>query len=327
MFNTSQSKVNAWSKCRAFYSFRYVDFLKPKVKPRPLKFGSIIHSMIEADIKGKNPFKVLSDIAKKERNLFEAEREMYGEIVQDVKYIMTGYFDYWDGKPEELEYLKIGKNSAEHLFEIEIAKGILAKGKIDASAKAKKLKWIVEHKSHKNFPKPEHRWRNLQSVLYGRIHEMMGWGKIDGTVWDYIRSKPPTRPAILKSGEMSRAALDSLPQVVEDIIKENKLDRKKYLEVITAQADNRSNWYQRIFTPTSKTIIEPILADFIATSQEMSRLHGKSRTKTFGRHCEWCTFEKLCAAQLQGHDVEYLMEKEFVKDEKDYHEDFVEITD
>jgi hypothetical protein len=315
LFKISQSKVSKWRQCRQAYHYAHVEKIAPKKKARPLKFGSIVHELVETDINGKNPFKALANIAKTNEKLFDAEREMYGEIVKDVGYIMTHYFDYWDNRPESIEYLSIGKLKCEHPFEVEIADGILAKGRIDAIGKAKKLKWLVEHKSHKAFPKPENRWRNLQSVFYIRIVEMMGWGKLDGTCWDYIRSKPPTRPAILKSGEMSRAALDSLPGVVMDVLKQNKLKSANYAEVIKQQEENQATWFQRVFTPVSKDIIQPVMDDLIDTSREMSELHGKSKTKTFGRHCEWCGYRELCAAELQGHDVDFIKERGFEENE------------
>jgi hypothetical protein len=303
--------VSAWRTCRQKYHYAHVEQLMRKKKSRPLTFGSIIHSMIEADINGKNPFATLKKVEKEFGNLFREEREMYGDIIQDVKYIMTAYFDYWDGRPESIVYNPIGKFKCEIPYEIEIVDGILAKGTIDAVGKAKKLNWLVEHKSHKVFPMPDHRWRNLQSVLYIRIVDMHGWGTLDGTCWDYIRSKPPTHPAILKSGLMSRAALDSLPDVVRDVLKANKLDLKKNMDIVEQQEKQLGSWFERVFTPVSKSIIDPVVNDYIDTAREMSELAGKSRTKTFGRHCEWCDFRQLCAAELQGHDVDFIKEREY----------------
>lgn len=311
LFKVSQSKVSTWRRCRMAYNYAHVQKIAPKKKARPLKFGSIIHEMTEADINGKNPFKVLATIVKRDGKLFDAEREMYGNIEQDVSYIMRSYFEYWENKPEQLEYIKIGKSMSEHPFEIEIVPGILAKGKIDAFAKAKRLKWLVEHKSHKNFPAPEHRWRNLQSVIYIHITNLLGWMSLDGTVWDYIRSKPPTRPAILKAGTLSRAALDSLPLVVLDVLKDAKLKPEDYKDVLEQQRVNQASWFQRVFTPVSKDIIKPIVDDFISTSREMAELSETHKERTFGRHCDWCSYRTLCGAVLQGHDEEFIKEREF----------------
>ena len=328
MYKVSQSKVNCWRKCRQEFQYKYVEFLKPKVKARPLRFGGIIHDMLEADLEGKNPFSILNKIAKANDKLFRAEQELYGNIVQDIRYVMESYFDYWDShKAEQFVAIELNGRHSEHEFAVKIADGILAKGKIDLLASAKKLKWLGEHKTHKTFPQPEHRWRNLQSVTYIKIVDMLGIARLDGTVWDYIRSKPPTRPAILKSGEMSRAALDSLPRVVEDVIKQNKLKRAEYVDVLKKQQENQVSWFQRVYTPVSKHIIEPVFNDYISTAREMSELHGKQMERTFGRHCEWCSYRSLCGAALQGHDIDFIKEREFIIDENDYEKKDLELAD
>lgn len=316
MFKTSQSKVNTWRRCRFAYHLKYNEKLEPKRKARPLKFGGIIHEMVEADLAGKSPFKVLNDIAKREEKLFDAEREMYGNIVEDITAIMTEYFDYWDEQKDKLVYMPIKKKWAEHEFEIEIAKDIIAKGKIDAFAKYRKLPVLVEHKSHKNIPNDEHRWRNLQSVFYIRISEMLGWAKCQGTLWDYIRSKPPTRPKILKAGGMSHADCDTLPYVVEKTIKENKLNPKIHQDFLMDITNKRSTWFQRVFTPVSKSVVGIVFDEFIATSREMADLSEKRKEKNFGQHCMWCSYRALCAAELKGHDVDFIKEGEFVREQE-----------
>jgi hypothetical protein len=159
MFKVSQSKVSTWRKCQRAYQYRYEDKLAKRSKPRPLQFGGIVHSMAEADAANKDPMKVLDQIAKEKRQLFLEEREMYGDLVNDVRYVMDAYFNFW--KDEPLVYLKKNGRLAEHPFEIEIAPGIVCKGKIDGVVRAKKMTWLAEHKSHKTFPNIDHRWRNL----------------------------------------------------------------------------------------------------------------------------------------------------------------------
>lgn len=314
MFKVSQSKVNTWRRCRYAYHLKYNEKLEPKKKARPLTFGTLIHKMVEADVEGKNPLRVLAQEAKINEKLFDAEREMYGNIVEDVKYIMTAYFDYWEKQPNPIQYLPVKKKWAEHEFEVEIDKDIIAKGKIDAFAKYRKLKALVEHKSHKNIPNEEHRWRNLQSVFYIRIADKLGWVKCEGTIWDYIRSRPPTRPEILKSGKLSERSLDSLPQVVEDIIKQNKLVKADYTDLLDTQQKNLSNYFVRVFTPANKSVVDQVFSEFITTSREMADISHKNHEKTFGQHCTWCGFRALCAAELKGHDADFIKQREFTKD-------------
>lgn len=320
MFHTSQSKTETWRRCRQAYHFSYVENLAPRRINRPFAFGRIIHEMKELKAQGDDPFLILSDLQKKHGRMFKEEIEEYGDILGDTRLIMVDYYDY-DKERGSIEVIPRRKQHAEHPFEIEIDKGILFKGKIDQFARSKnKLNWIVEHKNHKDIPDEDRRWRNLQSAVYTRAVDMLGWLPVEGLLWDYIRSKSPSRPSILKNGQFSKRAMDTLPSVVVDQIV-NVMGRKpsdipKFM--IDAAKRNRPNYFQRIYTPTKKALIDKVFADFLETSREMADLHGKSKTKTIGQHCAWCQFEPLCRAELRGLDVDYIKEHDYYVDKADY---------
>jgi len=319
MIKISQSKVNTWRKCQYAHQLQYEENLAKKATPRPLKFGKIIHQMVEADAQGNDPLKVLNKVATDNKQLFLEEREMYGDIVKDIRYIMSAYFDYWKASP--LVYLPRGKQFAEHSFEVEIAPGILCKGTIDAIVRSKKMNWLAEHKSHKNFPNTDHRWRNLQSCVYIRIMEVLGWWKVEGTLWDYIRSKSPTRPLILKSGEMSERSLDSLPQVVIDVCREHRI--KPPADLVYKQHENMSHWFERIYTPVKKKVVDEVFTDFLNTARQMANTPRprRGRPKSIGRHCDWCQFEDICRAELQGSDAEFVKEHYYQQSDYDQEEE------
>src|SRR6185312_1141629 len=93
VFHVSNSKVKLWRKCRRAYWYRYVERLRVKRKKRPLMFGSIVHGMIETFVNADDPFAYLDEQAKTNMKLFRSEREEYGELIDDVRTIMTEYFD------------------------------------------------------------------------------------------------------------------------------------------------------------------------------------------------------------------------------------------
>jgi hypothetical protein len=144
---------------------------------------------------------------------------------------------------------------------------------------------------------------------------------VDGTCWDYVKSKPPTKPEILKSGAMSTKMIDSLPGAVMSVLEENGLDPKLYDEFIAVMRKNRPSYFQRIYTPTKKIIVDEIFEDFKATAIEISELHGKSNTRTIDLHCDYCDFEPICRAELLGLDGDFIKEREYTKDEKTGSED------
>jgi|SRR5262252_2222502 len=311
LFKVSQSKVNTWRKCQRAYQYQYEENLQKRALPRPLKFGRIIHQVVEADAQGEDTDEVIDKIAQDNRQLFLEEREMYGDIVNDARYIMDAYFEFWRDDP--LVYLRHDKRLAEHPFEIEIDKDIICKGTIDGVVRAKKMNWLAEHKSHKSFPNVDHRWRNLQSAVYIRICEMLDWWKLEGTLWDYIRSKAPTRPQVLKDGSLSTRIIDTLPQVIVDVCKENKIKPPKNL--VDETHHRMHEWFERVFTPVKKNVVSSLFADFIVTARQMADTPrpARGRPMSVGKHCDWCQFEDLCRAELQGSDVDFIKEHHYVQ--------------
>ena len=317
MFKASQSKVKTWRRCTEAYSLKYVEHLRRKKIKRPFMFGRIVHEMAEANANGDNPFKLLDKISFANEKLFAAEREMYGEIVEDVRTIMKAYFEYWP--EEDLTLLRRKGKSAEHKFEIEILPGILWNGIVDAIGRTpNKLRWMVERKSFKKKPSDDHRWRNLQSITYIKAIKILGWaGTIDGTCWDYIRSIPPTRPQLLKNGSLSQKHIKTLPATVRDTIKGHGLKLKDYPDLMGVAEEGQSDYFSRIFTPVNPEVVDHVFEDFLDTVKEMAELHGKKRNRAIEQHCDWCDYEPICRAILTGGDVDFVKEKEYYIDDKE----------
>jgi hypothetical protein len=249
--------------------------------------------------------------------MFDAEREEYGDIIADIRCIMTEYFTHWD--EESLKYVRMKGRSSEHLFEVEVDR-IRVKGKIDAIGRANKMRWLIEHKTFTNMPNEDHRWRNIQGAVYIKVMQLMGWKEVDGVLWDYIKSRPPARPELLKSGKMSERKINTLPSRLIETLKEHKLNPKDFSTLIMSAEHNRREYFQRIFNPTKQYVVDALWKEFIETAQEMEKFHGKKNTMNIERHCDWCEFEPLCRAQLQGSDVDYVKEREFYASEDDYDE-------
>lgn len=321
----SQTRVGTWRDCHAKYYYRYVMKLRRKRKERPLVFGSIVHQMVEADANGENPFELLNEIEKSQGKMFRSMADEYGNLIDDVHDIMTDYWKYWgDG----VEYIGIKKKYSEFTFEVEIDKAtkqrraIVLIGKIDNFAKTpNKLRWLVEHKTGKNIPNEDHRWKSIQAALYIRVAETVGI-KVDGTLWDFIRSKPPTKPKLKKDGELSLRELDTLPSRIDRMFDEENLDKKQptYKTLMDRAEENRPNYFQRVFTPTKKKVVDRLFDDFMISAREIAD-HDEDvpRDMNIGRHCEWCSFEPICRATLRAYDVDFVIKADYVVSEG--HED------
>lgn len=306
----SQSKVKNRRHCAQAFCFKYVEYLiRNKVK-RPFQFGNMVHDMLEANANGKDPFKVLKKIGLDKANLFAAEREMYGEIVEDVGDIMTEYLDYWGDDP--LKFIKRKGKFGEHLFELDHGDQITITGKIDMLVRTRnKLSWVGEHKTFKQVWNDDHRWRDIQSCIYIRVVEILGMLTPDGMMWNYIKSKAPTRPMILKAGTLSTKKIDSLPSVVIKTIRKHGLKVKDYPDLIDTAEANRSTYFMRDYTPRNDDVIDSVFEDFLATARDIADNPKPMPVKNIGRHCDWCDFEPLCRAELTDGDVDFLKEREY----------------
>ena len=321
----SQSKIKDWRQCKFRYQKKHIDQLRPIVKRRPLQFGSIVHAMLQANAEGDDPFEVLDKIDIANARMFDEEKEMYGNIVEDIRYIFTDYLNHWNG--QDFLYIRHDRRNAEHHFEIEVESGIIFTGKIDAMARVKgkgKLKWLIEHKTFNREPSEDHRWKSIQSGVYIRAVDMLGWDHLDGTCWNYIRSKPPSRPEMTQSGHMSRKKIITLPSVLRDFMKEHNLRPDHYQAMIDLVDDQEELYYQRVYTPISKAVIDDLWKDFILSSREIQSAHYEQHfdpIRTIALHCDWCDYEPICRAELQQLDVDYVKENQFYIGEEGDHYD------
>jgi len=260
--------------------------------------------------KGGDPYQVLEDLPPQDLDAYMSDPEKYGDIVQDLRYIYEAYEEYWENEP--LQYLSHDGRKAEFPFEVEVGDDILVKGTIDAVTKHRKMNWLTEHKNHRNIPNDDERWRSLQSVVYIKIIAMLGWWtNLEGTCWDYIRSKAPSRPELLKDGSISKRRIDTLPNVVRTVLKKQR-HRPEYKTLVDSAVLNMSTYFQRVYTPIKKTVIAEFWGDFLTTAAEMRDADIlKAPVRTVARHCSWCQYEPLCRASLTGGDEEYLIEHEY----------------
>ena len=211
----NQSRVAAWRSCRQRYAYKYDDGIIPKRTPRPFMFGTIVHQVLQAGIDAGDDnagFKLLEAINLKQGRMFREEREYYGEILSDITVIMDEYYDYWPKRDLQFVELEQGKHS-EYTFQLEL-KRFIVEGTLDGIARTPNGRtWLVEHKTHSDLPSEDHRWRNLQSSVYlTAIQQLQLVKKVNGVLWNYISSKPPTVPQYLeKSHRLSKQAIVTLP--------------------------------------------------------------------------------------------------------------------
>lgn len=306
MPETGYSMVKSYRRCPKQYDYKYNQNLQRKKPAPPLIRGTIIHEMLDARAVGgktRTPSMVLDKYQEKFGQLFRVEREEYGEnFLPDIKRIFEGY---------ERTYLEeeFTVEASEELVSTDLTKDIRFLGHLDKRVIDKRgRRWIMDHKTHKTIPDESQRFSDYQILLYlwcyNREHPRE---KADGIIWDYIRTKAPRIPEILKNGELTqRRDLDTDYATYAREIRKQKLDVRKYQAFLDElKARSAKKFYMRVPLPAPSTaMVESVVKDFRETSMIMHGLKVYPRTMT--RDCSWCEYYNLCMAELRGLDHKFI---------------------
>lgn len=314
----SNSSIKTWRKCKKEYYYKYILKLERKAAPAPLFKGSLIHEILEERINGRSWKRRMNKALDEFELLFEEEKTMYGDLPTELPIIMNGYDDYY--KNDGLTYFELDGKKAE--FDIYVPLDgkpleeslLIYTGKIDAIAiDQSKRTWLMDHKSFSALPDENFRFTNQQMLLYAWAMEKMGLPIPAGVIWDYIRTKVPSKPELLKKGGMTKKKLDTTYKVYYDALIEAGLDPEEYADYLQGLEGRESNFYRRIYLPINKSMIKPVVDDLIETAKEIQYMTGLLHARSLDRHCTYCSFKMVCQSDLQGLDSEFILKSYFKK--------------
>ena len=314
----SYSKVKAWRFCRQNYWYKYHDRIVPKRKPKPLKIGSLVHEVLEAMAK-KQDWRLLISAAQKEYNkMFAEEKEFYGNYPEDVERIIKGYIRHYKDEPFLF-------SCPETTFgPIPLSEETSFKFKVDKLAQPqqgvnKGDLFLWETKTGRRIPQDDMRIWDLQTVVY--IWGLKQCGKpVKGIIWDYLRTKAPTVPAVLKNGTLSRAQnIDTDYFTYLEAIRNNGEDPKDYADFLESLKNRDVEFYKRVMVPISNAVIDSVVSDFKQTSREIYYLEDSPVKSISGYTCPRCDYSSICYAGIRGSDEAFIRKTEFVvkPDEED----------
>lgn len=315
MPETRYSMVKAYRRCPKSLEYKYIRNLQ-RVKPAPpLIRGTIIHAMLDARAISTGPRKALGvwkEYQDKYKKLFLEEQEMFGPtFMEDIKRVYEGYERTYGTLEEDgLQY-----EASEEFVATDLTSDIRYTGHLDKRVITKRdgRRWIMDHKTHRVIPTEEQRFQDYQILMY-----VWAWNRehptepIDGIIWDYIRTKAPTIPEVLKAGGLSQAKnIDTDHYTYVKEMTRLRIDPKPYKEFLAAlKARSSERFYLRVKLPSpSKVMVEQVVKDFRETSVIMNGLKVYPRTMT--RDCSWCEFYRLCNAELRGLDAAFVQKTEY----------------
>lgn len=322
----SYSRVKLWRHCHMAHYYRYVLRLAKKRKAIPLFRGTILHEMLNArailklhpKAPHKSPEQILSGYAKKYRIMLKEEQGMYGDVIGDLRRIFNAYERYY----EKEEYTVV---ASEDPILTTLKDDIKFVGYIDKRVKDDNDQmWIKDHKSCSSIPDDDTRFSDYQLILYP-----WAWNKdhpgqeVSGIIWDYVRTKPPTIPELLKKGGLTkRMDIDTDHHTYLDTIYKNDLNPKHYKEILTHLKNKKSTFFRRIVLPIPpKRTVDTIVTDFRTSVMEIESLSktdsGKIRSMTY--NCKQCEFYQLCQAEIRGLDSDFIRKTDYIEREPEEH--------
>lgn len=298
VLTVSKSKRECWDQCKRKFHYRYNEGIEVIKKPRPLDFGTVVHTAIELDGLGKDWTVVLDECSE--------------DIVDEVEIILIEYFRFY--RKEPFEYVIVDGNPVvEYAFKYEYKKDKFATGKIDGLVHYKGEIALLEHKTFTNPPMAKSRWKDYQTGIYGKLCPEIGLPQPTRILWNFICSKAPTAPSILKDGKVSKAQIFTLPLKVVETLNPLGYKQSEYADLLESAKENRNNYFFRRDDKIHDTIATNLWEQFIDCNRHIYADYTNLSYMNIGRHCDWCEYCDLCATELTGGDVDYIRRKKYRK--------------
>ena len=322
----THSMLKTFRRCPKQAQYKYVDRLKPKIMGRPLRRGTWIHELLETHYKGGDWKAKHLELTEKFNNYFEEEREAMGDLPDECLRIMRGYL--WHYKDEVWIVHEV-----EFTLECEFPDGSIYRGKIDMLIENQYGLWIVDHKTHKSLPNLDFRLLDAQSSLYV-------WAAhkndipVQGHIWNYIKTKPPGRPHLLKDGtRLSKAKMDTdFPTYVTEL-RRLGIDPKDYAHQVNRLRRMRyapgemqtSPFFRRDILEKSPGMVKQIAQEAYLTAKRMDTypFDRGFAERNVDKSCTFmCSYTELCTMELFGGNPDQIRRSRYtVGDPLDYYYD------
>lgn len=323
---STHSMIKTFRRCPKQAQYKYIDRLKPKRLSKQLRRGSWIHSLLETYYKGGDWREPHTELSKRFNQMFDEEKAEMGDLPREIEKLMVSYFWHYgqaDWRVHEIEFT----------LEANLPDGGIYRGKIDLLVEDQYGLWIVDHKSHARLPDTTYRILDAQSALY----VWAAWQNkipVQGHIWNYIRTKPPTTPQILKKGGISIRQIETDYPTYYRFLKKHGFpleDHRDKLDYLKGQR------YQHGAMQTSpffrRDVLEKDSRLLLQVAQEAYATHKRMHSYDFSddrrvernpdRSCSFsCSYTDLCTVELFGGNPDQVRRSRYrVGDPMDYYYD------
>lgn len=337
----THSMLKCFGRCPKQAQYKYAERLKKRVltkRDRPLRRGTWFHRLLELYYRGEDWKAEHVRLTAKYNQLMDTEKEELGDLPNECLRLMRSYLWHYGAD----------KNDPFHGWEVLQTELTLEcpwpdgygiyRCRLDTLYRDRWGLWIGDHKTHKTLPSGTTRLLDHPSVLYVWCARQNGLN-VDGFVWNYIRTKPPTKPQLVyandpKRRRLSTKAIDTDYPTMVRAIREYDLDPRPYIPQLRALKAQRyvpdtvqtSPFFRRDRIDKDDNMIARVVAASMRTRDRMDT-YNWADTETVervpDRSCDWmCDYTALCETELFTGDGRIIRNQQFrVGDPLDYYND------
>jgi len=322
----SASKINRWRRCKHACYYSDVLGLEPITKSIAPQKGIVLHECLNNYYAGKDWTDPIKNLVVDLEHVFDEEREEWAYLPKELYRISKGYINAY-------KTLDAGSVTlaTEYKVEYKLNDNHTYIGYIDwIVMDANKRVWIADHKTVKALPEERDLYMDLQLVMYfdavmndkvlmDKITSL--GGTLSGFMFNHIKTKAPKEPAILKSGGLSKAQIDTDVATYFETVKKHGLNPEDYEDMIEKLSKNV--YFKRMKLPVNRKTIDIMKAEIIATMDEYDEYVNAENVpktrfvrNTLKQRCSWdCSYQKLCYGELAGMNIDDIISADFQKKE------------
>lgn len=262
--------------------------------------------------------------------LFEEEREELGDLPGDAARLMRSYLRTY---PDDAKRYRVIHTELDE--RVEMPNGDMFRFIIDLilEDQVNGGLWLLDYKTLSRFLPDDFMLLDSQLARYfwaaKRLKLETPGSPLMGAIFDEIRTKAPTVPALLKSGRLTQKK-DQDTDVTTYLWAMKKLDKTKEpwkdkvqfyyptLQRIKAQQEGR--FFRRTFLPRDKPMTQQMMHELMMTANEIKRATRIGQyPRAVSKDCIWdCDYLDLCQIELQGGDSSHTKKIKFtVKEEEE----------
>lgn len=322
----NHSMMKTFRRCPKQAQYKYGNQYLPKVDSKPLTRGKWFHALLETHYTGGNWKTTHKQWSYEFAELFDEEKEHLGNLPQEMADLFRSYL--WHYKNEgEWEVLEVEKT-----IHATLPNGMKFKGKVDMLVRDRYGLWLVDHKTHKILPELIDRLLDTQSPAY--IWACWENGiDVRGFIWNYIKTKAPSRPKVLKNGKRFSKTLGETDYYTFAVaLKKSGFPVGDYRDTLDYLKSQRyefgklstSPFFQRHIIERTDVSVGNAIRELTHTAMRMRdyNFDPEMTERVPDRSCKWmCSYRDLCVAELHGNKTNLIMRNYREGDPLEYYDD------